>query len=77
MRLRQKLRSGCVIPAHPLALNSNHRLDERRQRALTVTISLRRWGIAVGVHTTSSRFATGVWIVGARAHDRKRRRSGP
>src|SRR6267142_1319773 len=53
MRLRQKLRSGCVIPAHPLALNSNHRLDERRQRALTrYYLAAGAGGIAVGVHTT-------------------------
>src|SRR6266436_5880875 len=53
MRLRQKLRSGCVIPAHPLALNSNHRLDERRQRALTrYYLAAGAGGVAVGVHTT-------------------------
>ena len=53
MRLRQKLRSGCVIPAHPLALNSNHRLDERRQRVLTrYYLAAGAGGIAVGVHTT-------------------------
>ena len=30
-----KLRSGCVIPAHPLALDSEGKLDERCQKALT------------------------------------------
>ena len=35
MSLRAQLLSGLVIPAHPLALNREHRLDERRQRALT------------------------------------------
>ena len=33
--LRSRLRSGLVIPAHPLALTSARKLDERRQRALT------------------------------------------
>jgi len=28
------LRQGCVIPAHPLALNARRQLDERRQPAL-------------------------------------------
>ena len=35
MQLREKLLSGLVIPAHPLALNSQRQLDQRRQRALT------------------------------------------
>jgi hypothetical protein len=53
MKLREKLRSGLVIPAHPLALNSNRRLDERRQRALTrYYLAAGGGGIAVGVHTT-------------------------
>ena len=30
-----KLRSGCVIPAHPLALGADGKLDERRQKVLT------------------------------------------
>ncbi len=30
MRVRDKLRSGLVIPAHPLALNNQRQLDERR-----------------------------------------------
>ena len=29
------IQSGCVIPAHPLALTSARKLDERHQRALT------------------------------------------
>ena len=29
------LRGGTVIPAHPLALDSDRKLDPRRQRALT------------------------------------------
>jgi hypothetical protein len=53
MELREKLRSGLVIPAHPLALNSNRKLDERRQRALTrYYLAAGAGGIAVGVHTT-------------------------
>ena len=42
-----------VIPAHPLALNAERKLDERRQRALTrYYIDAGMNGIAVGVHTT-------------------------
>jgi hypothetical protein len=53
MQLREKLRSGLVIPAHPLALNGNRKLDERRQRALTrYYLAAGAGGIAVGVHTT-------------------------
>jgi dihydrodipicolinate synthase/N-acetylneuraminate lyase len=53
MRLREQLFSGLVIPAHPLALNSQRRLDERRQRALTrYYLAAGAGGIAVGVHTT-------------------------
>ncbi len=53
MQLREKLRSGLVIPAHPLALNCERKLDERRQRALTrYYLAAGAGGIAVGVHTT-------------------------
>jgi dihydrodipicolinate synthase/N-acetylneuraminate lyase len=53
MTLRERLRSGLVIPAHPLALNSQRKLDERRQRALTrYYLAASAGGIAVGVHTT-------------------------
>jgi dihydrodipicolinate synthase/N-acetylneuraminate lyase len=53
MQLREKLFSGLVIPAHPLALNSDRKLDERRQRALTrYYLAAGAGGIAVGVHTT-------------------------
>jgi Dihydrodipicolinate synthetase family len=53
MPLREKLRSGMVIPAHPLALNSQRRLDERRQRALTrYYLAAGAGGVAVAVHTT-------------------------
>jgi hypothetical protein len=52
-RVRQVLSKGTVIPAHPLALQSNRRLDERRQRALTrYYIAAGAGGLAVGVHTT-------------------------
>ena len=47
------LRRGVCIPAHPLALDANRKLDERRQRALTrYYIDAGSGGIAVGVHTT-------------------------
>ncbi len=47
------LRSGCVIPAHPLALKSDRKLDERRQKALTrYYLASGAGGLAVGVHTT-------------------------
>src|SRR5256885_159967 len=47
------LTRGTVIPAHPLALNANRRLDERRQRALSrYYIAAGAGGLAVGVHTT-------------------------
>jgi len=53
MTLREKLRSGLVIPAHPVALNSQRKMDERRQRALTrYYLAAGAGGIAVGVHTT-------------------------
>lgn len=45
--------AGTVIPAHPLALDSSRRLDERRQRALTrYYLDAGSGGLAVGVHTT-------------------------
>jgi len=51
--LREHLRIGQVIPAHPLALNANRTLDERSQRALTrYYVDAGAGGIAVGVHTT-------------------------
>lgn len=53
MELREKLQKGMVIPAHPLALNKERKLDERRQRALTrYYIAAGAGGVAVGVHTT-------------------------
>src|SRR5436305_6959654 len=50
---REHLRSGVVIPAHPLALTARRTLDEQRQRALTrYYVDAGAGGIAVGVHTT-------------------------
>ena len=47
------LRKGAVIPAHPLALDSDRKLDPRRQRALTrYYLDAGAGGLAVGVHTT-------------------------
>lgn len=44
---------GTVIPAHPLALTAERRLDARRQRALTrYYLDAGAGGLAVGVHTT-------------------------
>jgi hypothetical protein len=51
--LASNLRRGVAIPALPLALDSNRRFDERRQRALVrYYIDAGAGGIAVGVHTT-------------------------
>ncbi len=51
--VRVKLHEGVVIPAHPLALTQERKLDERRQRALTRYYhAAGAGGVAVGVHTT-------------------------
>src|SRR5215472_2354319 len=51
--LQRLLARGIVIPAHPLALDSRRRLDERRQRTLTrYYIAAGAGGLAIGVHTT-------------------------
>ncbi len=53
LEISQKLARGTVIPAHPLALTADRRLDERRQRALTrYYAAAGAGGMAVGVHTT-------------------------
>jgi dihydrodipicolinate synthase/N-acetylneuraminate lyase len=53
MTVRERLRSGLVIPAHPLALTRERKLDEKHQRALTrYYLAAGAGGIAVGVHTT-------------------------
>lgn len=44
---------GCVIPAHPLALTADLKIDTRHQRALTrYYLDAGAGGLAVGVHTT-------------------------
>ena len=51
--VRETLGKGLAIPANPLALDANRRLDERRQRALTrYYIASGVGGLAVAVHTT-------------------------
>ena len=53
IELRRALLRGQVIPAHPLALTADRRLDERRQVALTrYYCDAGAGGIAVAVHTT-------------------------
>ena len=53
MSTRAHLKSGVVIPAHPLALAPNRTLDDRRQRGLTrYYMDAGAGGVAVGVHTT-------------------------
>lgn len=47
------LQRGVVIPALPLALNANRKIDERRQRALMrYYLDAGAGGVAVAVHTT-------------------------
>jgi len=49
----ERLQEGVVIPAHPLALNADRQIDEKRQRALTnYYLYAGAGGLAVGVHTT-------------------------
>lgn len=51
--VRAELARGLAIPAHPLALDAERRLDERRQRALSrYYLAAGVGGLAVGVHTT-------------------------
>ena len=51
--IKKILHEGVVIPAHPLALNQNLQLDEKRQRMLTkYYMASGAGGVAVGVHTT-------------------------
>src|SRR5215471_10029713 len=52
-KIHKALAEGAVIPAHPLALDANRRLDERRQRALTrYYAAAGSGGLAIAVHTT-------------------------
>lgn len=47
------LADGVVIPAHPLALTEDRKVDEKYQRALTrYYLDAGAGGIAIGVHTT-------------------------
>lgn len=51
--IKTLLHQGTVIPAHPLALTENRKLDENRQRLLTrYYLASGAGGIAIGVHTT-------------------------
>lgn len=53
LKIKALLQDGTVIPAHPLALTSNRKLDEDRQRLLTrYYMASGAGGIAIGVHTT-------------------------
>src|SRR5438477_11721842 len=50
---RSTLHGGVAIPAMPLALNAQRKLDELRQRALCrYYLAAGAGGIAAGVHTT-------------------------
>jgi dihydrodipicolinate synthase/N-acetylneuraminate lyase len=80
--LRASLLEGHVIPAHPLALDAQRRLDERRQVALTrYYAEAGAGGIAVGVHSTQFAIRTAglfepVLRLTADAADEADRRSG-
>jgi dihydrodipicolinate synthase/N-acetylneuraminate lyase len=51
--VRPALFSGLVIPAHPLAITAERRLDERRMLALArYYLDAGAGGLAVGVHST-------------------------
>ncbi len=51
--VRARLFEGLAIPAHPLALDAERRLDRQRQRALARdSLDAGAGGLAVGVHTT-------------------------
>ncbi len=52
-KIYASLKRGCVIPALPLALNKNRRLNEKRQRGLIrYYLHAGAGGVAVAVHTT-------------------------
>ena len=52
-QIRTALQRGLVIPACPLALTAQRKLDERRQRALLrYYAAAGAGGVAMGVHTT-------------------------
>jgi len=51
--VRRLIAEGTVLPAHPLALDANRKLDVVHQRALTrYYIDAGAGGLAAGVHTT-------------------------
>ncbi|GAA5221581.1 dihydrodipicolinate synthase family protein [Membranihabitans marinus] len=51
--LKEFIHAGTVIPAHPLALDADRKLDEDRQRLLSrYYMASGAGGIAVGVHST-------------------------
>src|ERR1700732_1227172 len=51
--VRRLIADGTVLPAHPLALDADRKLDTIHQRALTrYYIDAGAGGLAVGVHTT-------------------------
>ncbi len=51
--VRRLIAEGTVLPAHPLALDADRKLDTTHQRALTrYYIDASAGGLAVGVHTT-------------------------
>ena len=53
VQITELIKCGCVIPAHPLALDENRHLDIRRQKALSrYYLDAGVGGLAVGVHTT-------------------------
>jgi len=53
IKKREFLLGGCAIPAHPLALTSEKKLNEKYQRALTrYYAAAGAGGIAIGVHST-------------------------
>ncbi|MCF7837234.1 MAG: dihydrodipicolinate synthase family protein [Candidatus Marinimicrobia bacterium] len=55
----KNLRRGMVVPAQPLALTADRRLDERHQRALTrYYLAAGAGGVAVGVHSTQFEIRT-------------------
>ncbi|MXX15161.1 MAG: dihydrodipicolinate synthase family protein [Gemmatimonadetes bacterium] len=56
------LKKGQVIPAHPLALTAERKLDARRQQALSrYYIATGAGGLAVGVHTTQFEIRDPKW----------------
>src|SRR6201992_3982859 len=51
--IRRLIADGTVLPAHPLALDADRKLDAKHQRALTrYYLDAGAGGLAVGVHTT-------------------------